>query len=82
MKAIYEWRGKKYEIACEALSEGAYRLRWDEESMDCTVRQLVAGGWLIRRGDQTEAADLVWGTNLYAASHQTAERVAFFVGAR
>ena len=54
MKAIYEWRGKKYEIICEALSEGAYRLRWDEESLDFNVHQLVDGGWLFRRGDQTE----------------------------
>ena len=56
MKSNYEWRGKQYEIECEALSEETYQLRWDEETLDCTVHPLAAGGWLIRRGDQTKKA--------------------------
>lgn len=54
MERQYEWDGRRYEIAIEALGDDRYRLRWGGEELEFTVRPLAAGSWSIGRGEKSD----------------------------
>ncbi|MCY4106922.1 MAG: acetyl-CoA carboxylase biotin carboxyl carrier protein subunit [Chloroflexi bacterium] len=50
MKQSFEWRGKIYESECVALEDSSYRLQWQGEQLECSLRPLPDGSWLVQRG--------------------------------